>query len=314
MNAEEAAAAILDVSGDAEDLQLEEDGTVSFEDHMPHRSRDPLAIAQDDILVNESIDQSILTSHSQSPATAAEESDSPSEDDDESGSSDDDEGPRYQFRGLSTRLADLVAAQDGSFLAFGDRDNDSSDDDDDEPRYRFTERRRRTRSTSESDGGGRRQNRRDDSDDSDEWTEDWDDVHRQEFSSRDGPSRIFAGEIDAITCFGLFFTEVVWELLVVNTNLYAAAKYTPGHSRTWSPVVVEEMKAFFGLLILMGYMRFPRIEDYWQKAFPILESNLSDIMTLTRFMQILRFFHVCDPASERQRGDPAYDKLQKKER
>ena len=28
-------------------------------------------------------------------------------------------------------------------------------------------------------------------------------------------------------------------------------------------------------------------------------------------MQILRFFHVCDPASERQRGDPAYDKLQK---
>ena len=86
MNTEEVAAAILDVSGDAEDLQLEEDGTVSFEDHMPHRSRDPLAIAQgnvlqletssieeifilDDILVNESIDQSILTSHSQSPAS-----------------------------------------------------------------------------------------------------------------------------------------------------------------------------------------------------------------------------------------------------
>ena len=43
MNAEEAATAILDVSGDAEDLQLEEEnGTVSFEDHMPHRSRDPL--------------------------------------------------------------------------------------------------------------------------------------------------------------------------------------------------------------------------------------------------------------------------------
>ena len=56
-----------------------------------------------------------------------------------------------------------------------------------------------TRGRGRRTGGGRRQNRRDDSDDSDEWTEDWDDVHRQEFSSRDGPSRVFAGEIDAIT-------------------------------------------------------------------------------------------------------------------
>ncbi|XP_065845593.1 piggyBac transposable element-derived protein 4-like [Oscarella lobularis] len=61
----------------------------------------------------------------------------------------------------------------------------------------------------------------------------------------------------------------------------------------------------------MGYMRFPRIQDYWQKAIPILSCHFSDVMTLTRFWQILRFFHVCDPASELPNGHPRYDKLQK---
>ena len=47
MDPEEAAAAILDVSGDAEDLQLEEEEEkVSFEEQSPRPSRDPLEIAQ----------------------------------------------------------------------------------------------------------------------------------------------------------------------------------------------------------------------------------------------------------------------------
>ena len=43
MDAEEAAAAILDVSGDAEDLQLvDEDEIVTFAEQSPHRSKGPL--------------------------------------------------------------------------------------------------------------------------------------------------------------------------------------------------------------------------------------------------------------------------------
>ncbi|XP_065832944.1 uncharacterized protein [Oscarella lobularis] len=80
----------------------------------------------------------------------------------------------------------------------------------------------------------------DDSDKSDDWTEDWATVERLEFSSRSGPSRVFAGEIDAITFFSLFVTEAIWQLFVVNTNRNAAAKQTGPTSRPWSPVNIEQ--------------------------------------------------------------------------
>ena len=40
-----------------------------------------------------------------------------------------------------------------------------------------------------------------------------------------------------IRFFSLFFTEVVWQLLVANTNLNAAAKHTG--TEQWSPVSLE---------------------------------------------------------------------------
>ena len=57
----------------------------------------------------------------------------------------------------------------------------------------------------------------------------------------------------------------------VETNRYAST-YIDNNpsSRAWSDTTVEELKAFVGLLILMGIVRLPRLELYWSMNFPLL--------------------------------------------
>ena len=38
------------------------------------------------------------------------------------------------------------------------------------------------------------------------------------------------------------------------------------------------MNAFFGMIILMGYMIFPRTEDYWRTSIPILSCQISHVI------------------------------------
>ena len=59
-----------------------------------------------------------------------------------------------------------------------------------------------------------------------------------------------------------FYTDEVWDLIVAETNRYAAQQRQQAstHGRPWNDVTVEEMKDFVGMQILMGISRLPRIE------------------------------------------------------
>jgi hypothetical protein len=63
----------------------------------------------------------------------------------------------------------------------------------------------------------------------------------------------------ALDLFCRFFTDEVWQLIVDETNRYAAANTssTP-HARPWSDVTIPEMKVFVGMLMLMGIVELPR--------------------------------------------------------
>lgn len=92
----------------------------------------------------------------------------------------------------------------------------------------------------------------------------------------------------AFRFFELFFTADVWDLLVTNTNNYAViGEDQPASGRPWEPVTVQDIKAFFGVILLMGIMQLPRIEDYWQESSFHLRSNISHVFPL------IRFFHSC---------------------
>ena len=55
------------------------------------------------------------------------------------------------------------------------------------------------------------------------------------------------------------------------------------------------MKAFVGLLIIMGILQLPRLEMYWQTDSNLLQTpGVSSVMSQIQFEQIWRFLHLAD--------------------
>ena len=65
-----------------------------------------------------------------------------------------------------------------------------------------------------------------------------------------------------------FFTDEVWDLLTTETNRYAArlrGQCLHTSPQPWNDVTITELKAFIGILILMGIRRLPRLRLYWKR-------------------------------------------------
>ena len=128
-----------------------------------------------------------------------------------------------------------------------------------------------------------------------------------------GPTTPAAGA-SASECFGRFFTDEVWDLLVEETNRYAAqvrSTIASPNARPWHDIDRVEMKAFVGMLMAMGLCKLPRLEMYWSTACKYTTPGLRKVMPLVRFHQIWRFFHLCDSSKQVPRGQPGYDVLYK---
>ena len=127
-----------------------------------------------------------------------------------------------------------------------------------------------------------------------------------------GPTFPVDSSMSTLDFFPRFFTDEVWELIVTHTNRYAARLRQQRHHasiRVWHDVSVIEMKAFIGILILMGICRLPRLRLYWTTKHPYICPRICQIMSLNRFEQIYRFLHLCDSDKEVVAGQPGYDYL-----
>jgi len=84
--------------------------------------------------------------------------------------------------------------------------------------------------------------------------------------------------------------------MVTETNRYASSGLPrQQYARNWKDVTVSDMKAFVGLLILMGILRLPRLEMYWSTDCEFLKTpGLSAVMGRCTFEQIWRFLHLAD--------------------
>ena len=77
-----------------------------------------------------------------------------------------------------------------------------------------------------------------------------------------------------VQLFHRYFTDDVWMLIVEETNRFASANvgHTP-HARPWHDATVPELKAFLGMLILMGILELLRLEMYWQTKYRLIATS-----------------------------------------
>lgn len=132
-----------------------------------------------------------------------------------------------------------------------------------------------------------------------------------EFTQTPGPSSHIDSDSTPRDLFCRFFTDDVWDLLVTETNKYAAENAsTAPHTRPWYDTTVPEMKAFVGMLIVMGIVVLPRLEIYWTTSHPLVTtSGIASVMPLVRFEQLFRFLHLNDNSHQLPSDDPGHDKL-----
>ena len=121
--------------------------------------------------------------------------------------------------------------------------------------------------------------------------------------------------------FQLFFPDSLLLEIVQNTNRYAdwyRRKKRNIHpdwdDRLWPEsgehdTNLEEIKAYFGLLILFGVNPMPQYKDYWASNIFIGNEGVKNTMSVKRYEKITQYFHVADRDAEPAHGRPGYDKL-----
>ena len=91
-----------------------------------------------------------------------------------------------------------------------------------------------------------------------------------------------------IELFYLFFDEHVLELFVTKTNLYAARR------NRRADITPQEMKCFFGILLLSGYCSVSRRRMYWEKTEDCHNKLVAETLSRDRFEHIMTNLHCCD--------------------
>ena len=87
-----------------------------------------------------------------------------------------------------------------------------------------------------------------------------------QFSERVGPTRVLDGSRTALEYFQIFYSDEVFGNIVCLMNLKALIKRAIGNTGVWTDLTLEEIKAFYGILIIMDTMKFSRDELYWSES------------------------------------------------
>jgi hypothetical protein len=106
--------------------------------------------------------------------------------------------------------------------------------------------------------------------------------------------------------------------IVRETNCYASEVIDDKTGATrggldWTPLQLEEFRAFLAICLLMGLKKLPSKRLYWSRDEPLFRCPIiSQLMTRDRYELITRCLHIANaPLAETDPSSSTYDKLHK---
>ena len=126
------------------------------------------------------------------------------------------------------------------------------------------------------------------------------------------PDNVVSDESTCLDWLSLLWPDELWQLLVDETNNQAervkATKPNHYYAKSFYPVTMEEMKAFFGCRVAIEMLvHKPRYEQYWRQKDNELTitPGFNKVFTRDRFLAIWSFLHCVNE------DDPTLDKTDK---
>ena len=91
-----------------------------------------------------------------------------------------------------------------------------------------------------------------------------------------------------VDCFEKFFTDEVYELIMIMSNTYALQQ---NHALE---LTVEEIKVYIGILLLTGYMTPKYMRMFWEVKSDTHNKTVASSMRRNRFFEIQKYLHLSD--------------------
>ena len=121
---------------------------------------------------------------------------------------------------------------------------------------------------------------------------------REQFVDKYKPQNEAQNETHCAKVFKMFFDDELVELIVRETNTYAAQKiqarsFIPLRSRMrdWKPVTKDEMYVVLALFMLMGIIQKPTLSSYFSKNYILATPVFGSIISMDLFESICNFMH-----------------------
>ena len=111
----------------------------------------------------------------------------------------------------------------------------------------------------------------------------------EDLSSWTSPEPVRDLHDSPVTLFELFMTDKLIDHICKETNAYAAQKRN--HTSKIEP---NQLKPFLAVLLLSGYIPYPRRSMYWEMSSDNRNTIVASLSTRNRFLDVLQYLHFAD--------------------